>query len=194
MDFIHHVRNAGRRGSSLALLLPPLLVAGCGGLQLEDHEISGPAFDPFDYFAGDTRAWGIVQDWRGRVVRRFEVDIVGHVANNELILDEDFRYGDGETSTRQWRLQKLADNQISGTANDVSGTARGEIGGNGMFWRYSMDLAVDNKSYHVTFNDWLWQLDNEVLVNRAYIKKFGLTVAEVTLFMQKRDDATPPDG
>ena len=33
-------------------------------------------------------AWGVVQDWRGRIVRRFTVEIEGSVAGDRLTLDE----------------------------------------------------------------------------------------------------------
>ncbi|MFL2583373.1 MAG: DUF3833 family protein [Gammaproteobacteria bacterium] len=38
-----------------------------------------PEFNPFEYFKGKTQAWGIVQDHRGRVMRRFSVEILGFV-------------------------------------------------------------------------------------------------------------------
>ncbi|MFT4584826.1 MAG: hypothetical protein ACI8XZ_004591 [Gammaproteobacteria bacterium] len=39
-----------------------------------------------------------MQDWRGHVVRRFDVDIKGSVEKRELRLDEAFRNADGERS------------------------------------------------------------------------------------------------
>ncbi len=186
MNVMQSLRLAGRRYRPL-VLLPPLLAVGCGGLRLEDSAGDSPRFDPFSYFAGQTRAWGIVQDWRGRVVRRFDVDIEGSLENGELRLDEEFRYADGERSTRQWRIQADENGRLSGTADDIVGTAAGDLAGNAMRWRYPMDLEVGGRSHRVHFDDWLWQLDQDVLVNRSYIRKFGLKVAEVTIFMQKSD-------
>lgn len=186
MNLMQSLRSAGRRYRPLALL-SPLLAVGCGGLQLEDNAGAAPRFDPFSYFTGQTRAWGIVQDWRGRVVRRFDVDIKGSVEKGELRLDEAFRYADGERSTRQWLIRADANGRLSGTANDIVGTAAGALAGNAMRWRYPMDLEVGGRSYRVHFDDWLWQLDRDVLVNRSYIRKFGIKVAEVTIFMQKSD-------
>ena len=180
------LRSAGRRYRPL-VFLSPLLAVGCGGLQLEDHAGDAPRFDPFSYFVGQTRAWGIVQDWRGRVVRRFDVDIEGSVENGELRLDEAFRYADGERSTRQWLIRADDSGHLSGTADDIVGTATGGVTGNAMRWRYPMDLEVGGRIYRVHFDDWLWQLDSDVLINRSTIRKFGIKVAEVTIFMQKSD-------
>jgi hypothetical protein len=32
----------------------------------------------------------------------------------------------------------------------------------------------------------MWAFDDQTLVNRSYIKKFGITFAEVTIFMQRQ--------
>jgi hypothetical protein len=56
-----------------------------------------------------------------------------------------------------------------------------------MNWKYSMDITVDNSTYKVKFDDWMWQMNDGIVINRSYIKKFGITVAELTLFMQKKD-------
>lgn len=187
MTVLDRTRLARRRGPWLATLLP-LLVTSCGGLHLDEYANASPHFDPFVFFPGKTRAWGIVQDWRGRLVRRFEVDIEGRVENDELLLGEDFRYADGEISNREWRIKRNGERRLKGTARDILGTAAGGLAGNSMRWRYSMNLRMNDKEYTVHFDDWIWQLDSSVLVNRSYIRKFGLTVAEVTIFMRKQGD------
>lgn len=146
-----------------------------------------PQFDPRAFFDGQVRAWGIVQDWRGRMVRSFVVDIVGRRDGEGVILDEDFVYSDGERQQRTWHIESSATGRFAGRANDIVGVAAGTAAGNALHWRYVMDLAVDGRSYRVKFDDWMWQLDERVLANRSYIRKFGVTVAEVTLFMQRVD-------
>ena len=146
-----------------------------------------PAFDPFTFFPGETRAWGIVQDWRGRIVRRFAVEMDGRIDGQDLVLDEQFRYADGERSTREWRISRTGEGAFTGRASDIVDSATGRTAGNAMQWQYRMDLTVDGSTYRVSFDDWMWQLDDGVLINRSYIRKFGVKVAEVTLFMLKKD-------
>ena len=189
MEALRRSPHASRRGPSLALLLPSLLVAGCGGLHLEDYAAERPLFDPMQWFPGETRAWGMVQDWRGRVKRRFVADISGTVEAGILVLDERFRFADGERSTRTWTLTRDGSNGVSGTAPDVAGVATGGMRGNAMHWTYQMDLAVEDSTYRVSFDDWLWRVDDNVVVNRATIRKFGIAVGEVTLFMMKQEKA-----
>ena len=79
-----------------------------------------------------------------------------------------------------------SDGAFSGRAADISGEATGISYGNALNWSHQMDLTVDSGTYRVTFDNWMCMVDEHALVNRAYIKKFGLVMAEVTLFMQKQ--------
>ena len=56
-----------------------------------------------------------------------------------------------------------------------------------MRWAYQMDLPVGDNTFRITFDDWMFLMNDGVLVNRSYLKKFGFKVAELTLFMQKQD-------
>jgi hypothetical protein len=50
-----------------------------------------------------------------------------------------------------------------------------------------MDLNVDGSTYRVAFDDWFFAIDDNTLMNRSYIKKFGIVMAEVTIFMQRQE-------
>ena len=172
-----------------ALIL--LLLGACGGGRTVDQTIAIPTLDLFAFFEGHTQAWGVVQDWRGRVVRQFVVHIEGIVDHDKLTLEEVFDYADGERDFRRWKIRRDSSGGISGTANDIIGAAVGEINGNSLIWRYEMELESEGRRYLVTFDDRLWQVDDDTLINRTYIKKFGLTVAEVSLFMRRSGDYQP---
>lgn len=176
-----------RRLLALALLCAPLL--GCATrLDGERYDDLGPPFDLFAFFDGEVRAWGIVQNRGGELVQRFEVDISGTVDGDRLVLDERFRYGLGEgPATRVWTIERLGDGRYRGSAGDILGTAGGSDHGNAFRWSYSMDLPVGGNRYEVRFEDWIWALDERRIFNRSYIQKFGLDMAEVTIFMQRVD-------
>lgn len=102
-------------------------------------------------------------------------------------LEEDFRYYNGKTQKRIWTITKRKDGTYEGTAEDIVGKATGATEGSAVKWAYTMDIPMDGKTYRLKLDDWMWQMHDGVLINRSYLKKFGITVAELTLFMQKQD-------
>lgn len=152
---------------------------------LNFYQDTSPKADIQTYFNGPIKAWGIIQDWRGRVVSRFDVDMVGEWNGNTGTLKEDFRYYNGETQKRVWTITKQEDGSYIGQADDIIDQAKGRAEGSALFWNYSMDIPVDGRTYRLKFDDWMWQMNDGVLINRSYLKKFGFTVAELTLFMKK---------
>lgn len=138
-----------------------------------------------EYFNGPIKAWGIVQDWRGRVLRQFDVKMIGKWDGNVGTLREQFYYYDGQTQERVWIIKKLDNGGYEGTASDIIGKAGGVEKGNAAQWAYMMDLEVDKKVFRIKFDDWMWLMNDGVLINRSYLKKFGITVAELTIFMKK---------
>ncbi len=173
----------------LSLVLALLLLGtGCATRPNgQDYLALQPEFDLFRFFDGDVVAYGLVQNRSGDVVQQFTVDIRGSVSGNRLTLDERFTYtlGDG-LRERVWTIEKGADGTYRGQAGDVLGSASGRTFGSAFQWEYQMDLPVGDGEVRVRFNDWIWALDDAHILNRSYIQKFGLDVAEVTLFMQRR--------
>ena len=177
----------------LGIGLAALTVAGLSGCSVsvdgDDYRSVSPVFDIEQFFAGNVKAWGIVQNRSGEVVQRFIVDIDGSVDGDTLTRDECFNsgVGDGPTS-RTWTIVKQSDNSYVGRASDIDGPATGTSFGNAFNFHYEMDLPVDDTTYSVTFDDWFWAFDDSTMMNRSYIRKFGIVMAEVTIFMQKQTD------
>ena len=167
------------------MLLSAGLLAGCTTMRPEDFAGTGPELRIEEYFLGKTRAWGIVQDRGGNPIRYFTVDIRGDWEGEEFVLREDFVFRDGERSQRVWRIRKLDEHTYEGRAGDVVGTATGRRFGNALNWRYDLEIAVQSRQVQVHFNDWMFLHEDEVLVNRATMSKFGIRVGEVILFFQR---------
>lgn len=122
----------------------------------------------------------------GKVVQRFDVTMVGSWEGDTGTLKEHFDYYDGKKQERIWTITKIADGRYEGTAGDIIGKANGNVAGHAMRWAYQMDLEVKGSTYRITFDDWMFNMNDGVLINRSYLKKFGITMAELTLFMQKQ--------
>ncbi|MCL9774362.1 DUF3833 domain-containing protein [Vibrio methylphosphonaticus] len=165
-------------------LMMVVLLTSCSA-NLDEYEDSTPSFDLFGYFDGQSRAWGMVQDYTDKQTRRFVVDIVGEVEGDTLTLTEDFVFHDGETDQRVWTIKRLKDGSYEGTADDIIGVATGQTVGNALRWQYDFELELDGSTYTVAFDDWLYRQDEDHLFNLTSIRKFGKEVGTITLFFQK---------
>ena len=163
-----------------------LLLGACQSMQIDDFKGTSPKLVLEDYFQGETRAWGIFEDRFGNLRRQFVVDITGTWDGKTLTLDERFDYADGEKDQRIWTIDKVADNTYRGEAADVIGTAEGRTEGSAFSWTYEMELNIQGRDVKVRFDDWMFLQPDGVMVNRAYVTKFGIELGTVTLFFQKR--------
>ncbi|MFN3493906.1 MAG: DUF3833 domain-containing protein [Hydrogenophaga sp.] len=163
-----------------------LALAGCASPSISDFAGQKPELDLRTYFNGTLDAYGVFLDRSGKVARRFTVVMRCTWEGDEGVLDEDFTYSDGTTEKRVWRLKHLGNGRYSGTAGDVVGTAFGETQGNAFRWGYTLALPVDGKVYEVQFDDWMYLMDDRVMLNKAVMSKFGIRLGEVMLSFVKR--------
>ncbi|MCU0969281.1 MAG: DUF3833 domain-containing protein [Rubrivivax sp.] len=163
-----------------------MLAAGCAGPTPADYAAEKPVLDLKTYFNGPLVAHGIFTDRSGKVARRFVVEMTGTWTGNEGVLDERFTYSDGKTERRVWRLTDLGGGRYVGRADDVVGEATGIASGNALNWAYTLRLPVDGKVYEVQFDDWMYLMDERVMLNKAVMSKFGIRLGEVTLAFYKK--------
>lgn len=167
-------------------LVAALALAGCASApEPADYAREAPPLDLRSYFNGPLLAHGIFTDRAGKVQRRFIVKLMGRWQGDDGVLEEDFEYSDGIKERRVWQIKRLADGRWSGRAADVVGEARGVSAGNALRWSYTLKLPVDGKVYEVDFDDWMYLLDDKVMLNKAQMSKFGIRLGEVTLSFQK---------
>ncbi|NCO86480.1 MAG: DUF3833 domain-containing protein [Rhodobacterales bacterium] len=172
-----------------------LFAAACTGKpSFDDPALTDRALNLEEFFDGRLVAHGQFQDILGTVRRSFVVQIAGEWDGQTLRLVEDFVYEDGSTEQRVWTLVKTgpiqADQTWQGTAPGVIGVATGEENGNRFNWRYEIDLPVPAAdgtadTLRVTFDDWMWQLTDDRLFNRAYMKRFGFDIGDVSISFEK---------
>jgi hypothetical protein len=160
-------------------------LAGCASPTPADYASQSPKLDLRQYFNGPLLAHGIVTDRGGAVLQRFTVKMTGTWRGDTGTLDERFTYADGRQETRVWTLQRGADGRYTGTAADVVGQAEGRAAGNALNWRYTLRVPVDGRTWELQFDDWMFLVDDQVMLNRAVMSKFGIRVGEVLLSFQR---------
>ena len=171
---------------SATAVAPLAALTGCASQNLAGYASEKPVLDLTQYFNGTVDAHGIFQGRSGQIARRFTVVMECSWKDNEGVLDEAFTYSDGPTQRRIWRLTKLPGGHYTGTADDVVGQAKGQTQGNAFRWTYTLALPVDGKVYHVDLDDWMYLIDERVMLNRATMSKFGVRLGEITLSFTKR--------
>lgn len=165
----------------LVLACLVVVLSACGTAKIDDYANESPKLDLRTYFNGPVMAYGIFQDRSGQVVKRFEVAMTGTWQGNSGVLDELFTYSDGSTERRVWRLTQLSDGRVTGSADDVLGQASGAVRGNAMQWQYTLQLPVDGTVYEVAMDDWMYLLNDRIMINRTAMSKWGIHLGDVTL-------------
>lgn len=171
------------------LLITALFLSlnACSAVDIQQYDGSVPKLSLFEYFQGSTKGWGIVQDRKGVLTRQFVVEIEGHVnEQGDLVLEEDFFWRNGEKSKRTWIIGKIDNHQYNGRAADVVNVAQGQSYGSVLNWQYTLNLKVEESTWKINFDDWMFLQPDNVLINKAIMKKFGFKVGEVTIVFVKQ--------
>ncbi len=171
---------------SLILICLLVLTSCAAKPRVPDTFLSDRELNLEEFFEGKSVAYGQFQDILGNVSRRFTVDIDGTWDGETLRLVEDFTYDDGATEQRIWTLTKVSENEWIGTAPGVLGEASGIERGDTFNWKYKIDLPVKDGTMRVDFDDWMWLLEDDRLLNRAYLSRFGFRLGEVVIFFEKK--------
>jgi hypothetical protein len=168
----------------LAAVIFSVALTSCASQGIQDYATEKPILDLKTYFNGRVDAWGMFQDRSGKVVKRFTVVMICTWQGDTGVLDETFTYSDGTSDKRVWTIKKQGDRYI-GTAADVVGEASGQAQGNALRWNYTLALKVDNSTYNMAMDDWMYLIDEKTMINKTAMSKFGVYFGDVTLFFRK---------
>ena len=169
----------------LGLLIIFFLTGCVNNMKPSDFKDQEPRLVIENFLSGKVKAWGILQNRSGKVIRQFSADLNGKWDGKQLILDEKFIWSDGEIQTRKWTIKKLNENRYEGEASDVVGKAIGYSYGPAFKFEYVLLVPVKSKKIKIKFDDWIFKQDDKIAINRAKMTKFGFTVGELTVMFSK---------
>jgi hypothetical protein len=172
----------------MTVALLAAVLSGCAATDPKRYAAEKPALDLRQYFNGTIAGHGMVLDRSGEVTRRFVVTIKASWQGDTGTLDEDFVWSDGVKEKRIWTLRPgAAPGQWIGTAADVVGQANGVVAGNALNWSYVLAYkTADGKSYNIDFDDWMFLIDERVMLNRAVMSFWGFRVGEVLISFTRK--------
>jgi hypothetical protein len=180
--FHWRTRDISVRLSLFALSLATCLAAGCD--QTTSAPVStgeGPAFDPVAFFEGHTTSWGVIEGRSGAPTQRIVTDSHGERDGaDRLRMIQHLSFQDGTTQERDWVLWRSAPDRFDATANDMVGTAKGEVGGRTFHWQWVLARSPGNPLMNVTMQQWMYRMDDGSVTIRTTVSKLGFIVAEVT--------------
>jgi hypothetical protein len=167
------------------LLVFSTYLLACSSPSLDNYEGTSPSLDLKEFFNGELRAYGMLQNRSGVMTRRFTASIDASWDGDQGTLIEEFQFDDGEVEYRTWHLTDLGNQRYTGTAGDVIGDANGSIIGSVFQWQYVLDVPYKDSTIEVKLDDWLYLIDENHLINKTRLSKFGFKVGELTLLIEK---------
>lgn len=150
----------------------------------EDYADHGPAFDIRQHLNGPILCEGVIYGPTGRVSSRFVADFFAEWDGDEGVMRETFRYDTGDVQEREWRLSVDANGIIRGNADDLVGTGSGRQLGSSVKLDYKIRLPKSSGGHVLSVVDWMYLMENGVVMNRSQFRKFGFKVAELVATMR----------
>jgi hypothetical protein len=173
--------------SVILTVILTIFLTGCTGMKIEDFNGKTPKFIPQEYFNGKLKAYGLVKDRSGNIIRTFKCEMYGSWDQNGIgSLKEDFIYDDGETQSRTWKLVPQKDGSFEATAQDVIGTSKMVVNGNTVMLDYILRVPYRGSTLDINVQDWLHLQEDGVILNHSKMKKFGFVVGELVITIIKQ--------
>ena len=162
------------------LLLGLTLTQGCQMNTISLYQNQKPPLSIENFFSGSTQGYGMIQKMSGEPRRRFTVGMTGSWQGSKGILDEAFIYDNGEEQHRRWEITLLDEHHFEARAKDVIGKAKGEQFGSAIHMVYTLQVPYMNTTINLSVDDWLYRIDDHVVLNNAVMKKFGIPLGRIT--------------
>jgi hypothetical protein len=167
------------------------MLAGCSSMPVAEFDDSRPLFDPVSFFTGVTRSSGVIETRGGNPAKRITTKTEGVVKDGSLIIDQELAVVGSKVRYRHWKIRRTDAHHVEATANDIAGTARGEVYGNALRWSFTLVRKRGNPLANVRMSQSMYlQPGGETLIIRSVIRKAGIVVAQVTEQFRK-ERSTP---
>lgn len=150
----------------------------------DDYAQTGPAFDLKTHLNGPILSEGLIYGPTGRMTNSFVADMRGEWDGNTGTLTEDFTYSNGRQQQRKWFITLGENGAFTATADDIVGTATGQVSGAAVQMFYTIILPPEAGGQKLDVTDWIYLTRDGALMNRSELRKFGIKVAELVATMR----------
>lgn len=159
-------------------------------MNINDFTGKQPTFVLERFFEGRSQGWGVMQSRFGAFQQQFKIEASGRwdASAKTLRLTEIYTFDDGHIDKLEWTIRKTGEGSYEGREPRVDGVAKGEQAGNAYHWTYTRRVpSKDGSESSNGFDDWFWLQDEQTLIARASVTKFGVEVATLSVFYRKLD-------
>ena len=157
------------------------VLASCSTLKPESFSSSTPILDPVKFFGGHTHSAGVLESRRGKPSVRITTNTTGVYKNGILSIEQDLYPEQGKHNHRNFKLKLTDEHHVEGTGSDITGTAHGQLYGNYFTWSFRLRIAGKGLVQHVNMTQYMYLMPGgKTLIIRSVIRKFGITVTEIT--------------
>ena len=150
----------------------------------EHYKAGTPVFDIRQHLKGALLCEGVIYGPFGRVTSRFVAKMQADWSGNVGRMTEEFKYDSGNIQHREWTLSVENDGIIRAVAPDLIGTGQGYQSGSAVCLNYTIELTKDAGGHALNVVDWMYLMENGVIINRSQFRKFGIKVAELVATMR----------
>ena len=71
---------------------------------------------------------------------------------------------------------------------DVLGTGRGQVAGNALQLSYVLEIDYQGRKLALSVDDWMWQVDDNTIINTSTLRKWGFRVGSIQLVIHKQNN------
>ena len=162
------------------------LLAGCASMKPVAFAKGEPKLDPVKFFGGRTRSSGVIETPGGKPSHRITTETEGKLKDGVLSIEQNLYPEGGKKNHRVFILQQVDEHHVDATADDIVGTAHGLLYGNQFSWTFRHTLTNRKFLRHVRMSQYFYLMpDEQTLIIRSIIRKFGIKVAQITEQFQK---------
>ncbi|MEO6537779.1 MAG: DUF3833 family protein [Ferruginibacter sp.] len=156
-------------------------MAGCASMKPVAFEKSDIKLQPFKFFVGHARSYGVIENPGGKPKALITTETVGIIKDGVLNIEQDLYPEGGKINHRFWKLQQIDEHHFDATANDIDGTAHGLLYGNEFSWCFRLKFTERKFIKHVRMSQTMYLMpDGQAMIFRSIIRKFGFVVAQIT--------------
>ena len=140
-----------------------------------------------DSFRGEAIGRGRFKSGLIGLDRGFAIKTIGRKAGDIFVLDQLFRFDDGQVDRRTWSFKRIGPNSYVGARRDLVGLAKVRIEDGVIRMSYDIEMRRRNGSkYRLHFEDSVSRPDRMTVLNRATIYTLGIPVGSVETTLTRR--------